>query len=106
MPPASPTAACLPTFPAAASTVAREVWYLDAATDAVFGGADLYAAGQEGRVLALVVEGQRSGGRVAPGEDPFEGVAPDARRPLLVDGAERIDWSPSPSRPFVPSPQQ
>ncbi|MFE5670606.1 polysaccharide deacetylase family protein [Agromyces sp. NPDC056523] len=70
-----------------APSVVREVWYADAATGAVFGGAGLYAAGQESRVLALVAEGLRAGGRIEPGDDPFAGLGADAQRALLADSA-------------------
>ncbi|WP_438853585.1 polysaccharide deacetylase family protein [Agromyces sp. M3QZ16-3] len=67
--------------------VAREVWYADGAGGAPYDGAALYAAGSETRVLALVAEALRAGGRIAPGEDPFSRLAPETARALLVDSS-------------------
>ncbi|GGI46490.1 peptidoglycan/xylan/chitin deacetylase (PgdA/CDA1 family) [Agromyces flavus] len=71
----------------AASSVVREVWYADAATGGVYGGATLYAPGRESRVLSLVAEGLRATGRIEPGVDPFAGLGTDARRAILADSA-------------------
>jgi peptidoglycan/xylan/chitin deacetylase (PgdA/CDA1 family) len=71
----------------AAASVTREVWYADAATGGVYGGASLYAPGRESRVLALVAEGLRASGRIRPGADPFAGLGADAQRAILADSA-------------------
>jgi peptidoglycan-N-acetylglucosamine deacetylase len=73
--------------PGSPSDVDREVWYSDAASGAVHRGAALYADGTESRVLALVAEALRAGGRVAVGADPFAGLASETARPLLADSA-------------------
>ncbi|GAA1060460.1 polysaccharide deacetylase family protein [Agromyces bracchium] len=71
----------------APTEVAREVWYADGAGGAPHDGAALYAEGSEARVLALVAEALRAAGRIAPGEDPFARLAPEAARALLVDSS-------------------
>ncbi|HEU4755159.1 MAG TPA: polysaccharide deacetylase family protein [Agromyces sp.] len=73
--------------PGAAPSVSREVWYADGATGGLFDGASLYRPGQEARVLALVAEGLRAAGRIAPGEDPFAGRDAVAQRAALADSA-------------------
>lgn len=72
--------------PGAAASVAREVWYADAATGAVHDGPALYEPGREPRVLGLVAEALRAVGRIGI-EDPWAGVDPAAARGLLVDSA-------------------
>ncbi|MBM7502643.1 polysaccharide deacetylase family protein [Agromyces aurantiacus] len=70
-----------------ATSISRETWYSDAATGAVFDGSALYATGQEARVLALVAEGLRASGRIAPGVDPFAGADAGAVHAVLADSA-------------------
>ncbi|MGR2752206.1 polysaccharide deacetylase family protein [Agromyces arachidis] len=70
-----------------AGSVAREVWYGDAATGAVHDGAALYEPGREGRVLGLVAEALRSAGRAEAAADPFAGLDAAAMRALLADSA-------------------
>lgn len=71
----------------AAASVTREVWYADAATDAVHDGTALYQPGREARVLGLVTEALRTAGRASVGDDPFAGIDAASARGLLADSA-------------------
>lgn len=71
----------------AAASVAREVWYSDAATGAVHDGTGLYQPGREPRVLGLVAEALRAAGRASVGDDPFAGIDAASARVLLADSA-------------------
>lgn len=73
--------------PGIVAAVSREVWYSDAAIGGIFDGTGLYAPGQEARVLALVAEGLRAAGRLAPGDDPFAGLDAGSARVALADSA-------------------
>ena len=96
----------------AAASVTREVWYSDAATGAVHDATALYQPGREPRVLALVTEALRGGGRAGLGDDPFAGIDAASARTFLADSAVtangivvtlNVPGSPAPVSALLPT---
>lgn len=65
--------------------IRRTVLYADTATGELGDGTGLFEPGTEARVMDLLAEGLRAGGRAAAGSSPLDVLTPEGRRALLAD---------------------